>query len=324
MSCRRTARVYLRCRYRQADLRGRARGHGVVSIFDAQLDEIDRRGNADIGTRSCIRYFLGLTRDIMIAALRPRRHHARRVFFRAPLSATGHPCSTPFEKSPPRAGGESLAHRKSDRAAVRGQRALDAARLCGARTRRIRQQRDRLSRREAGRRECRRLRLPGGGGRRDARPPSAARPDRAAEPARGRRALHRGDRHASDDRRQRLCRGGERRRRTARAACAAPGSHEAYSRRRRLAGGLRIHRRGPQRALRSVGRIAADLAPFTAASARRSLRPRAARSSQRRGRHAQCGGEMEQGAARQCGAALRRAGACRPTTRCWPTISSSG
>src|SRR3954454_23508308 len=56
----------------------------------------------------------------------------------------------------------------------------------------------RLSRGEAGCRECRRLRAAGRGGRRDARPPSAARPTRAAEPPPGWRALSGVHRDAPD------------------------------------------------------------------------------------------------------------------------------
>ena len=67
----------------------------------------------------------------------------------------------------------------------------------------------------------------------------------------------------------------------------------------------------------SIRRIrgAADPASDILSSARRSLRPSAARAGCGRDRHAQCGGELEQGAARQCGAAVRRAGLCRAGRR---------
>ena len=83
------------------------------------------------------------------------------------------------------------------------------------------------------------------------------------------------------------------------------------------AGGLRLHRRRPHRALR----------PERARRCRRSCISRcfnplddhyglsAAGGRRGRGRHPQRGGEVEQGAARQRGAAVRRAGLCRAGRR---------
>jgi hypothetical protein len=53
-------------------------------------------------------------------------------------------------------GAEGLAHGAADPAPVAGPRAVDAARLFGARTRGLRRQRDRASRDQAGGGECRR------------------------------------------------------------------------------------------------------------------------------------------------------------------------
>ena len=152
----------------------------------------------------------------------------------------------------------------ADRAAVRRPGALDAARLRGARARRLCAERDRLSRREAGRRERRRLARSWWrrAARRATRHPLLdllARPNPREDGAQFLETR----RDASPARRQRLCRGGERRGRPARAARAAPRPHEAGARRGRLARGLRIHGRGPQRALRS-GRAAAAADPASA------------------------------------------------------------
>ena len=159
-------------------------------------------------------------------------------------------------------------------------------------------------------------RVPGGGGGRDARPPSPARSGGAAEPARGRRTLARKRRDASADRRQCLRRGGERGWCAARALCAAPRSHEARSP-ARTAGRRHTNTRSRARAVRFDQAAALPpilhlslmhplddhygLAPLEAAGVAVDTHNAAA--------------SLEQGAARQCGAALRRAGLCRAGRR---------
>ena len=104
-------------------------------------------------------------------------------------------------------------------------------------------------------------------------------------------------------------------RRPARAARAAPRPHEGDARRRRLAGGLRVHAPAGAR-VRFAGEAVAGVRPILHVRlfhpAQRPLRHEPDRGGGDRDRHPQRGVRLEQGAARQLGAALGRAGLRRP------------
>jgi hypothetical protein len=186
---------------------------------------------------------------------------------------------------------------------------MDAARLCRARPRGLRQERDRLSRRAHDRGGCGLRAAFPVRGRARGRYPSAASTARAAESDAMRAGPARGLVRASDGRGKFLSRGGVDRGEVARAACAQARPHEGGAGRGRLAAGLRLYRRRPDGAFRAGcgGGRPPDPAHGAVPPAQRSLRTEPARAGGDRHRPAQCRGRVEQGAARQFRLSLRRA-----------------